>query len=279
MLKQIPLISFLLILFACNTSTTQNISTNQPSEKDTTTRLNILFDTHNEKMDTNFLSVYQFSPTLIAMTVDLDVPPERESELATIYYKIEKAEAISIDLFDKLTNCYLYDSSGEFTFYKNNVLEDEIKKHISKEYYVYGTKGIQKCEVSVVIFSLNECSSNIMAITLQGFDTLKYGHPLMCSAKETAITYQNNYTDVENIINSIPKSSQGDFTDDIKTNVFANYNYFYFTYSDDFNWNKKSLEQHACLYPYRSVVTIQQYKTVATYWGGTDMDLFGIRCL
>ena len=279
MLKQVSLMSFILLLFACNTSTTQNNNTTQPSEKDSTTRLNILFDTHNEKMDTNFLSVYQFTPSLIAITVDLDVPPGHKSELAAIYNKIEKTEAIRFDSADHPHNCYLYDSLGVFTFYKNNVLEDEIKKHISKEYYVYGTKGIQKCEVSGVLFSVNECMSNIMAITLKGFDTLKYGHPIMCSVKETAITYQNDYTDVENIMNSIPKSAKGDFSDDYKTNVFANYHYFYFTYHDDFMWNKKNIKDPPCLFPDRNIVTIQQYKTVAYYWGGTDLDLFGIPCL
>ncbi len=279
MLNQISLISFILILFACNTSISQNNKTNQPSEKDSTTRLNVLFDTNNDKIDTNFLSVYQYTPSLIAITVDLDVPPDRKSELAAIYNKVDKAEAIRFDSINHPHNCNLYDYSGVFPFYKNNVLEDEIKKHISKQYYVYGTKGIQKCEVSEVLFSLNECISNIMAITLKGFDTLKYGHPIMCSVKETAITYQNDYTDVENIMNSIPKSAKGDFSDDYKTSVFANYHYFYFTYHDDFMWNKKNLEDTTCFYPYRSIVTIKKNKTVAAYWSGTYLDLFGIPCL
>ena len=279
MLNQISLISFIFILFACNTSTTQNNKTNQPSEKDSTTRLNVLFDTNNDKIDTNFLSVYQFTPSLIAITVDLDAPPGHKSELAAIYNKVDKAEAIRFDSINHPHNCYLYDSSGEFVFYKNNLLENEIKKHISKEYYVYGTKGIQKCDVSEVLFSLNECSSNILTVTLKGFDTLKYGHPMMCSTKKLNLTYQNYYCDVENIVNGVVEKEQSYYGDNYKTNVFANYHYFYFTFHDDFKWNIKDMKDHPCLFPSRGIVTIKKNKTVATYWSGTYLDLFGIPCL
>ncbi len=131
-------------------------------------------------------------------------------------------------------------------------------------------------KINQVILGLDECKTNIIGLTIKNFDTLKNGKPILCSRKLLKLEYKNNYSKIETLIEKYNKSKNYDYTDNIRTKVFANIDSIYFTYDDDFAWRKHP-NKSKCLYPTRAILLLKKNSEIETLWT-EGLDLFGIAC-
>ena len=101
-------------------------------------------------------------------------------------------------------------------------MTNEIKKNIDAKYYIYGTKGYSEIKISDVVLGLDGCTTNIIGLVIKNFDTINKGKPILCSKKLLKLEYKNNYSEIETVIEKYNNSKNYDYTDNIKTKVFAN---------------------------------------------------------
>ena len=65
---------------------------------------------------------------------------------------------------------------------------------MKENFFVYGTKSSQKCDVKKVVFQSNECGSDYIAYILK-VDKNTIGNPLIASEKEIPLSYGKNYSE------------------------------------------------------------------------------------
>lgn len=106
--------------------------------------------------------------------------------------------------------------------------------------------------------------------------TIKNGKPIFCSSTLLKLNYGKGYTTIENKIEVYKKSLKFDYFDKIPTTVFANFDSYYFCYTDDFLWGKYPKKSN-CNFPERAIYTVNKNKPLHVYWGD-GLDLFGIGC-
>ena len=154
------------------------------------------------KVKNSFFSVYELSSKTTAITIELN-PDGGKGILDSIFNAVASTDSIGISIFipPYSKKCNYYDTSGVYALLKNKKLETEIKKHFDTTYSVYGTKGVQKVNIKDVLVSLEQCKTNIIALSINKFDTLKYGHPLICSSKLIQLNYREDYREIERKIN------------------------------------------------------------------------------
>ena len=213
----------------------------------------------------SFLCAYELSPKTIAVAINFN-----EGEEHSFFDSLFSSNAI------KIKKNKVVDSSGQFIFMKDENLEKIIKKTLQKEIYIYGTKGVSlKNTISDVYYETDECKTNMIALVIN-FDARKYGHPLLYSNKIIDLKFGSNYKKIERKIEQFYNSEKSDYTDTVKTKVFANADSLYFTYNDDFKWGNSKIKTK-CLFPARSIFALQKNGQVKRVWSN-DLDLFGISC-
>ncbi|MBS7229792.1 hypothetical protein KHA90_02040 [Flavobacterium psychroterrae] len=234
------------------------------------------------EIDKTLFSVYDLSKTTTAIVVNLnDENSYNGAKFDEIFSRIEAKDSLNNVLYrdtTKIQNFEYYDTLGSFRLIKNKTLESEIKKIIDKSYYVYGTKGFSKMTVKSVVCGIDECRTNIIALTIENFDTAKNGKPIFCSPQLLKINYQNSYFDIEKRIREYDEkeSINYDYKDNIKTNVFANIGDYYFAYNDDFMWGKDP-EKSKNKFPGRTIYIVKKDKPIKKFWFD-GLDLFGTPC-
>jgi hypothetical protein len=157
------------------------------------------------------------------------------------------------------------------------LLETEIKKVIKEQYYVYGTKGFSQMKVKDIVCGLDECRTNIIAFTIENYDTIKNGKPIFCSSQLLNLNYGEEYSEIEQKIEQFNNRKIYDYTDSISTKVFANSGSTYFSYRDDFEWGTHPTTSK-CKFPTRSIYKIGDEDIDVELFWGDGLDLFGIPC-
>jgi hypothetical protein len=225
-----------------------------------------------------FMSVYDLSAKTTAIVININ-DTGKQTKFDKIFENIDLKNSISNDFYDntkEYKNINFVDTLGEYKLIKNINLTNEIKKNVDSKYYIYGTKGYSEMKINAVILGLDECKTSIIGLTIKNFDTLKNGKPILCSRKLLKLEYKNNYNKIETLIEKYNKSKNSDYTDNIRTKVFANIDSIYFTYDDDFAWGKHP-NKSKCLYPTRAILILKKNSEIETLWT-QGLDLFGISC-
>jgi hypothetical protein len=229
-------------------------------------------DEGNKQM---FYPVYELSPKTTAMVVPLSEIGERRGVLDSIFNDIAKADGVYEAKGLPKTH-KLYDSTGIYKLVKSSKLETAFKTYFDRELYVYGTNGYVKTKVKDIAYGLDECISNIFAFCFDKRIIASIGHPVFCSDKMIDLIYAKDYSKIEKSIQDYVSRRPGDYSDSIKAKVLGNVGDFYFTYNDDFLWNRKG-DKSKCKFPARQVYWVDAKSSVDCFW--TDgLDLFGIPC-
>jgi hypothetical protein len=160
-------------------------------------------------------------------------------------------------------------------FFKNQYLDDSLLNIDSKKFWVYCTKGIVQRTIKDVVFSLDECKSNIVVFRFEPIDINKYGHPIFCSKIKLPLTFSDNIP-LDKKVAEYVSQLQYDYSDSIQPKTFAYSDTLFCTYSDNFNWNNSSNSD--CLFPSRAIFSKStQADTIHRQWA-YGLDLFGIPC-
>jgi hypothetical protein len=222
-----------------------------------------------------FYPVYELSPKTTALVVPLSEVGERRGVLDSIFNDIAKADGIYETRGIPKTHT-LYDTTGIYKLVKSNKLETAFRKYFDSDLYVYGTNGYAKTKVKDIVYGLDECISNVFAFCFDKRSIAAIGHPLFCSDKLIDLNYAKEYNKIEQSIHSYEAKQKDDYTDSIKTKVFAHVGDFYFTYHDDFTIEHKT-HKSKCKFPGRSVYWVDAKSSVDCFWT-TGLDWFGIPC-
>ena len=228
--------------------------------------------------DNLFLSVYDLSEKTTAIVININ-DSKKQTKFDKIFESVDLKNSISNDYFNNTKeskSIIFVDTLREYKLIKNVNLTNEIKKNVEAKYYVYGTKGYSEMKINDVVLGLDECMTNIIGLTIKKFDTIKNGKPILCSKKLLKLEYKNNYSEIETVIEKYNNSKNYDYTDKVKTKIFANIDSIYFTYDDDFVWGKNP-SKSKCLYPTRAILLLKENGKIETLWT-EGLDLFGIAC-
>jgi len=235
-------------------------------------------------IESNLFSVYELSDNTISIVSNMDEGYGEPTVFDDIFYELDTQELFMIGYFNALyenkipENISYRDTTGIFRLVHNKRVEDRFKPLINKEYYIYGTKGMESHQVDDVCFVLDECKTNFFSFSVKDFDKNRYGYPLIASDKKLDMVYGENYENIESKINDYYDNIETDFRDNIPVKVFANLDRFYFSYNDDFNWNKKiKKDDPKCLFPDRAVFYLHDDGEVELIWYD-GLDLYGIPC-
>ncbi len=269
MRKTLYLFGFIISLYSCQ----KEIKITRTNEKKV-----ILSEPKYNFNENSFLSVYNLSEITTAIVININ-DTEKQTKFDKIFEHIDIKNSISNDFYNNVKGCKnikYVDTLNEYKLIENINLTTEIKRNVNEKYYVYGTKGYSEMKINDVIVGLDECKTNIIALTIKGFDEQKNGKPIMCSKKLLKLEYKSNYSKIEAFIEKYNKSKNYDYTDNVKTKVFANLDSIYFTYDDDFVWGKYSSKSN-CLYPTRAIIRLNKNNGIETLWT-EGLDLLGIAC-
>ena len=260
----------LILLFNSCQKEVKKISTIKVKQEVTKPKFNIA--------ENLFMSVYDLSEKTTSIVINLN-DSETKTKFDKIFENLDFKDSITDDYFNNKhdsKNIDFVDTLGKYKLFKNLSLTKKIKKNVDIKYYIYGTKGFSEMKINEVIIGIDECKTNIIGLTIKNFDTIKNGKPILCSKKLLNLEYKNDYREIETIIEKYNISQKYDYTDNVKTKVFANLDSIYFTYDDDFDWGKNP-NKSKCLYPTRSVILITKKGKIQTLWT-EGLDLFGIPC-
>jgi hypothetical protein len=258
-MKNKNLIIFISIFFSLNCNGQINSSTQNPLAS---------------KIDNLFYCVYELSSKTTAVVVNFS-ETETQTVFDSIFMKVSLTDSLSYSL-QSPKNCYFFDTTGEYRLLRSARLEKEMLKHFDKELNIYGTKGFTKAKIKTVLFGLNECSTNIFAFCIDNVDTLKIGHPLISSRQFFKLNYSSQSETFDRKIQEFYSGEKSDYSDSIKTKVFATLDTLLFTYNDDFQWGKNPNLSN-CTFPYRTVFINKKNSPLMRYWSD-GLDLFGIPC-
>jgi len=235
-------------------------------------------------IETSLFSVYELKPGLTAIVSNISDDDSRISSFDEIFIDMNEQENFREEFFNYIyenkapVSTSAYDTTGIYRLVYSPKLETKFRNMMNKEYYVYGTKGMESKSVKDIIFALDECITNIYAFTVDRFNNETNGYPVIASDKRLDLNYNGNYREVEDKINSYYKNLNEDYTDNIPAKVFANMGSVYFTYSDDFMWNESfSNESQKCFFPTRGIFRVDADNTVTPVWID-GLDLYGIPC-
>lgn len=231
------------------------------------------------------LSVYELSEQTTAIVSNFSEIADSLSQFDKVFEQINSKDSINFRVFSLLYEnralphyIQFYDTTAVYDLFQNKTLDNQIRPFIAKEYYVYGTKGLQKMAVKDIVFGLDECKTNIFAFTIPGFNTSQNGHPLIASTQELDLVYAEDFVAIEAKINQYYTSLKYDYADQIGHKVFARQGDLYYVYADDFKW--KSFFEYGvteCFFPSRAIFKLEADGKVKPIWQD-GLDLFGIPC-
>lgn len=171
----------------------------------------------------------------------------------------------------------IVDSTSSFNIEYSKDLENIIKTNDStRDFYIYGTKGVTKAIIKKVLYISTDCSG-FLILQLSDIDTLKYGTPLIASKIKLNLNYKNDQV-LQKKIEKLTKTerAESDYKDSIEPKQFAYNKNICLTYSDDLQWFLKSDNPKRSLFPDRRIFKIDKNK-FEPLWA-MDLDLFGIPC-
>jgi hypothetical protein len=225
--------------------------------------------------DNLYYPVYNFSDNVMGLTVELAYTTSTQVHFVdSIFSYVSKVDYLGYTTDQQPKSCIPIDTNGEFKFYRNLNLEKMLLENIDRLFYVYCTKGFVKREIKDVIFSLDECASNIVVFRFDEIDTAEYGQPMFCSKTKLKLNFEYSPF-IDDKIEAFHQTQQYDYTDNVKSISYANLDSLYFAYSDDFNWNKPGPINN--YFPGRAVYELRQDGSIYHKWG-LGLDLLGIPC-
>lgn len=172
-----------------------------------------------------------------------------------------------------------YDTLFVHQLIYNKRFEDVFKKKMKENFFVYGTKSSQKCDVKKVVFQSNECGSDYIAYILK-VDKNTIGNPLIASEKEIPLSYGKNYSEINPSIKKFASKESTENTYGLGNYhpvVYSHYNSLYFTYYDDFQWFDENSTSN-CQFPERAIFDVNSQGKIKLLWS-SEMDLLGLPCL
>lgn len=225
--------------------------------------------------DNLYYPVYNFSDNVMGLTVELSNTHSLQVGLVdSIFNHFVKTDSIGYVMTQQVNSCIPIDTNGEFKFYRNLNLEKMLLENMDRLFYVYCTKGVVKREIKDVIYSLDECASNIVVFRFDKIDTAQYGQPMFCSKTKMNLIFGNNPT-IDDKIEAFHHTQQYDYSDNVKSISYANLDSIYFAYSDDFKWNKAGVIDN--YFPGRAVYVLRKDGKIYRKWS-LSLDLLGIPC-
>jgi len=225
--------------------------------------------------DNLYYPVYNFSDNVMGLTVELSYTHSVQVDLVdSIFNHFVETDSIGYVMTQHVNSCIAVDTSGSFKFYRNIKLEKTLLENTSKSLYLYCTRGVIKRDIKDVVFSLDECASNIVVFRLDKIDTTKLGQPIFCSKTKLNLNFENSSL-IDDKIEAFHQTQQYDYTDNVKSVSYANLDSLYFAYSDDFNWNKPGTIDN--YFPGRAVYVLRQDGKIYPKWS-LGLDLLGIPC-
>jgi len=219
----------------------------------------------------SFYPVYQLSPSTTAFVVNFSENGHK-GPLDSVFDRLVRIDSGGVC---NTPDCSVYDSTGPYTLVHSGGLETELRKRFAGEFYVYGTHGVAKAGVKTIVFGLDECRTNILALCLDSAVVASIGHPVFCSDRSVDLQRSGSYAVAEKKIEAWRSRMPSDYTDSIKVRVLANMGDYYFTYDDDFLWGQKEVESK-CRFPARGIFRVVGDSVSSRWMEG--LDLFGIAC-
>jgi hypothetical protein len=215
-----------------------------------------------EDMKHFFYPVYELSPQTTAFAVNFREDVNR-SILDTLFEKY-CPEQYTYDITKLPRGWKIYDTSGIYQLMKSAVFERAARKYYDKEFYVYGTNGYVKTRFKDIVFGLDECKSSIIAFCFDNASIKSIGHPVFCSTRLINLAHAADYSNLEDRIDNYLKNDKGYFLDGARTKVLGHIGNLYFTYWDDFLWNRK-VNGSKYKFPNRCVYMIDD-RNIERFW-------------
>jgi hypothetical protein len=180
-----------------------------------------------------YFQVYAFSDKVMGLTIELGYTTTTQNAIIdSIFNRFYKTDTLG----NMINACIPIDTNGDFKFYRSQYLDDSLLNISEKQFYVYCTKGVVQRTIKDVVFSLDECKSNIVVFRFDPIDTSKYGYPIFCSRIKLPLTFGDNISFDKKIATYVSQL-QYDYSDSIQSKTFAYSDTLFCTYSDNFNWN------------------------------------------
>jgi len=232
----------------------------------------------------NLYSAHELSENNTYIIKNMDEGYGEPSTFDDLFNEIDLEEMFIVKYYEMLyenkvpQNITYSDTTGIFRMVHNERVENKLKPLVENEFFIYGTKGMDIYKIDKVTFALDECKTNFFAFSVGSFNKEKFGSPILASEKKLDIVYGNNYNDIEKKINEYYKEMESDYKDNIPVKVYANAGNYFFSYNDDFNWNKKWGDSDPqCMFPDRAIFYLDDEGNIELVWYD-ELDLYGIPC-
>ncbi|MBO9617555.1 MAG: hypothetical protein J7539_00855 [Niabella sp.] len=240
------------------------------------------------KIDTTIFAVYNLSPRIIGIAIELNnFPPNAiDSAFNAIAFRdsavlfTSRPDAAPPGLYKPCPDCVVIDTTGPYIIEKNKELEKAIRQKIPSELYLYGTNGIKKVHYHEVLYAIDECMSNIIILTFTPEDTTGIGNPLLASYQQLPVHYNKNYQKIDNRIARWLKTQPDDYPNMnyVPTKTFADLDSLYLAYTDNFTMtDRDKSNDRMYFFPSRTIFKKVTNDSLAVFWGA-GLDLFGIPC-
>ena len=102
------------------------------------------------------------------------------------------------------------DSGSSYDLLENGRITQLVAPRLQGPLYIYGTRGYTLCRPGTVVYSQNECRTNVLARLLPGLDTSACGRPLFCSKALIRFRY-GRQPDAERRLNEHERNMDGDY--------------------------------------------------------------------
>lgn len=286
-MRYIVLTIFLLLFFNCKKNDTKVTNSELEKEQLETVNSDETVENSDSKkelpdkmvedwtMADDYFQVYTFSDNVMGLTIELSYTHTVQNAFVdSVFIHTAQTDSLNYVISQKVNSCIPIETKGQLAFYRNLTLERKLLSGIDRTFFVYCTNGMIQREIKDVVFSLNECWSNIVVFRFDPIDLKKYGRPLFCSKANLNLTFANKPA-IDNKIKAFRTLQQYDYADSIKSVSFAYRDSLYFAYHDDFSWNREGDIKN--LYPGREVYVLDKDKRLYMKWA-LSLDLFGIPC-
>ncbi|AHF18035.1 hypothetical protein NIASO_19165 [Niabella soli DSM 19437] len=240
------------------------------------------------KVDTAIFAVYNLSPHIIGIAIELNnFPPNTiDSAFNAIAFRdsavlfTSQPDAVAPGLYKPCPDCIVVDTTGPYIIEKNKELEKAIRQKIPNGMYLYGTNGIKKFRYQDVLYAIDECMSNVVILTVAPQDTAGIGKPLLASYQQLPLHYNKNYQQIDKSIAQWLKTQPDDYPNMnyVPTKTFADLDSLYFTYTDNFTMTDGDRNnERMYFFPSRTIFKKVANDSLTVFWGA-GLDLFGIPC-
>lgn len=232
-------------------------------------------NTRDWTAEDEYFPVYSFSDKVMGLTFELSYNSSVQNLFVdSVFIYTAQTESFDDAISKGFKNCELIDSVGRFRFYRNLTLEERLLSEVGRSFFVYCARGVVEREIKDVVFSLDECISNIVVFRFDPVDLKRYGYPLFCAKSDLELTY-SKLPEMDKEIEIFHRLQNYDYSDSIGSVTFAFRDSVYFSYHDDFHWNKDG--DILNYYPGREVYEMSTNGRLHRKWA-FSLDLFGIPC-